>query len=82
MGFLCSKILFLAETVGFEPTYQFPDKRISSASRYDHFGTSPFFCTCRIAQIFQKNNHFCQFICLFCFFEYNIPIGAMYFWQL
>ena len=31
----------LAEMVGFEPTYQLPDKRISSASRYDHFGTSP-----------------------------------------
>ena len=31
----------LAETVGFEPTYQLPDKRISSAPRYDHFDTSP-----------------------------------------
>ena len=27
--------------VGVEPTCQFPDKRISSASRYDHFDTSP-----------------------------------------
>ncbi len=27
--------------VGFEPTYRLPDKRISSAPRYDHFDTSP-----------------------------------------
>ena len=26
--------------VGFEPTYRLPDKRISSAPRYDHFDTS------------------------------------------
>ena len=27
--------------MGFEPTYRLPDKRISSAPRYDHFDTSP-----------------------------------------
>ena len=32
----------LAETVGFEPTYQLPDKRISSAPRYDRFDTSAY----------------------------------------
>ena len=31
----------VAEMVGFEPTYRLPDKRISSAPRYDHFDTSP-----------------------------------------
>ena len=31
----------LAETVVFEPTCRLLDKRISSASRYDLFGTSP-----------------------------------------
>lgn len=31
----------MAEMVGFEPTYRLPDKRISSAPRYDHFDTSP-----------------------------------------
>ena len=27
----------MAEKVGFEPTCRLPDKRISSAPRYDHF---------------------------------------------
>ncbi len=33
--------LFRAETEGFEPSWQFPAKRISSAPRYDRFDTSP-----------------------------------------
>ena len=33
--------LRLAEKEGFEPSRRFPDKRISSAPRYDHFDTSP-----------------------------------------
>lgn len=37
-----SDCYLLAETKGFEPLCQFPDKRISSASRCDLFGTSPF----------------------------------------
>ena len=36
MGFL------MAEKVGFEPTCRLPDKRISSAPRYDLFDTSPY----------------------------------------
>lgn len=31
----------LAERKGFEPLRQFPDDRISSAARYDHFDISP-----------------------------------------
>ena len=34
----------LAEKEGFEPSRRFPDKRISSAPRYDLFDTSPHFC--------------------------------------
>ena len=33
--------LCLAEAVGFEPTDELPRHRISSAARYDHFGTLP-----------------------------------------
>ncbi len=40
----------LAERVGFEPTWEFPPKSISSRPRYDHFGTSPHF----ISDIFEK----------------------------
>ena len=36
-----SHIPTVAEKVGFEPTCRLPDKRISSAPRYDHFDTSP-----------------------------------------
>lgn len=36
--FLC---VLMAEKVGFEPTWRLHAKRISSAPRYDHFGTSP-----------------------------------------
>ena len=32
---------FEAEMEGFEPSCRLPDKRISSAPRYDHFDTSP-----------------------------------------
>ena len=31
----------MAEAVGFEPTDELPRHRISSAARYDHFGTLP-----------------------------------------
>ena len=34
-------INIVAEKEGFEPSRRFPDKRISSAPRYDHFDTSP-----------------------------------------
>ena len=34
----------VTERVGFEPTRRFPDDRISSAARYDHFDTSPLIC--------------------------------------
>ena len=34
-------LLNIAEAVGFEPTWQLPAKRISSAPRYDHFDTPP-----------------------------------------
>ena len=33
--------LLVAERKGFEPLRQFPDDRISSAARYDHFDISP-----------------------------------------
>lgn len=33
----------LAEAVGFEPTNELPRYRISSAGRYDHFDTLPYF---------------------------------------
>ncbi len=39
---LSGTFLYLAETVGFEPTCLSLDKTISSRSRYDHFDTSPY----------------------------------------
>ena len=33
--------VLMAERKGFEPLRQFPDDRISSAARYDHFDISP-----------------------------------------
>ena len=35
--------MHLAEAVGFEPTNELPRYRISSAGRYDHFDTLPYF---------------------------------------
>ncbi len=35
------RFLPMAERKGFEPLRQFPDDRISSAARYDHFDISP-----------------------------------------
>ncbi len=37
----------LAEKEGFEPSCRLPDKRISSAPRYDLFDTSPYPLVCR-----------------------------------
>ena len=34
-------LIIVAETERFELSCRLPSKRISSASRYDHFGTSP-----------------------------------------
>lgn len=39
----CSYYSLLAEAVGFEPTNELPRYRISSAGRYDHFDTLPYF---------------------------------------
>ena len=39
---LFSRVLALAEAVGFEPTNELPRYRISSAGRYDHFDTLPY----------------------------------------
>ena len=33
----------MAEAVGFEPTNELPRYRISSAGRYDHFDTLPYY---------------------------------------
>ncbi len=35
--------MHLAEAVGFEPTNELPRYRISSAGRYDHFDTLPYY---------------------------------------
>ena len=35
--------MHMAEAVGFEPTNELPRYRISSAGRYDHFDTLPYF---------------------------------------
>ena len=54
-------VLLRAERVGFEPTRRFPDDRISSAARYDHFDISP---CCRLkSRLFMINPSICGFGC-------------------
>ena len=51
----------VTERVGFEPTRRFPDDRISSAARYDHFDISP---GCRLkSRLFMINPSNCGFGC-------------------
>ena len=63
------QFLELAETVGFEPTCRFPDNRISSAARCDHFDTFPSECILtRFEKQCKKKMISPNFFCFFSFF--------------
>ena len=66
----------MAERKGFEPLRQFPDDRISSAARYDHFDISPKSSgqnkpnVCNIQHFGNFGNFYCEF------FENNLKSAA------